>query len=54
MAPADGGRYMCQVNTEPMMSQTHYLYVVGKLFSKTFISIINNNSYTSVKSDLAK
>lgn len=28
---ADGGRYMCQVNTEPMMSQTHYLHVVGKL-----------------------
>ncbi|KAI5646508.1 immunoglobulin i-set domain-containing protein [Phthorimaea operculella] len=24
----DGGRYMCQVNTEPMMSQTHLLQVV--------------------------
>ncbi|KAL4713261.1 hypothetical protein ACJJTC_018609 [Scirpophaga incertulas] len=25
---SDGGRYMCQVNTEPMMSQTHQLQVV--------------------------
>ncbi|XP_028164796.1 neurotrimin-like [Ostrinia furnacalis] len=28
VGPADGGRYMCQVNTEPMMSQTHQLQVV--------------------------
>lgn len=31
LGPADGGRYMCQVNTEPMMSQTHYLHVVGTI-----------------------
>nr|XP_049694653.1 uncharacterized protein LOC126054194 [Helicoverpa armigera] len=30
IGPADGGRYMCQVNTEPMMSQTHLLQVVDK------------------------
>ncbi|KAF9410055.1 hypothetical protein HW555_010749 [Spodoptera exigua] len=28
IGPSDGGRYMCQVNTEPMMSQTHQLQVV--------------------------
>ncbi|XP_032512948.2 lachesin-like [Danaus plexippus] len=28
VSPTDGGRYMCQVNTEPMMSQTHLLQVV--------------------------
>ncbi|CAB3239616.1 unnamed protein product [Arctia plantaginis] len=28
IGPLDGGRYMCQVNTEPMMSQTHLLHVV--------------------------
>ncbi|CAH2243984.1 jg25396 [Pararge aegeria aegeria] len=27
---ADAGRYMCQVNTEPMMTQTHLLHVVGE------------------------
>ncbi|XP_063619402.1 protein amalgam-like [Cydia splendana] len=26
--PADGGAYMCQVNTEPMITQTHQLQVV--------------------------
>ncbi|XP_075972019.1 lachesin-like [Anticarsia gemmatalis] len=25
--PADGGRYMCQINTEPMITQTHHLHV---------------------------
>lgn len=30
VSEADGGRYMCQVNTEPMMSQTHLLQVVGQ------------------------
>ncbi|VVD06107.1 unnamed protein product [Leptidea sinapis] len=28
VTPADGGSYMCQVNTEPMMSQLHELHVV--------------------------
>ncbi|CAK1546334.1 unnamed protein product [Leptosia nina] len=28
VSPGDGGRYMCQINTEPMMSQTHILQVV--------------------------
>ncbi|XP_045765293.1 lachesin-like [Maniola jurtina] len=28
VSATDGGRYMCQVNTEPMMSQTHLLQVV--------------------------
>ncbi|XP_049870198.1 lachesin-like isoform X3 [Pectinophora gossypiella] len=29
--PSDGGRYMCQINTEPMITQTHILQVsVGK------------------------
>ncbi|XP_073942924.1 lachesin-like [Choristoneura fumiferana] len=26
--PADGGDYMCQINTEPMITQTHHLQVV--------------------------
>lgn len=34
VGPGDGGRYMCQVNTEPMMSQTHRLQVVGQ---QTFV-----------------
>ncbi|KOB65038.1 putative Neurotrimin [Operophtera brumata] len=25
----DGGRYMCQINTEPMITQTHHLHVFG-------------------------
>ncbi|CAH1647036.1 unnamed protein product [Spodoptera littoralis] len=25
--PADGGYYMCQINTEPMITQTHHLHV---------------------------
>ncbi|XP_063893422.1 lachesin [Helicoverpa armigera] len=25
--PTDGGRYMCQINTEPMITQTHHLHV---------------------------
>ncbi|KAJ0178851.1 hypothetical protein K1T71_005626 [Dendrolimus kikuchii] len=26
--PADGGLYMCQINTEPMITQTHHLHVL--------------------------
>ena len=30
VSKADRGQYMCQVNTEPMISQTGFLDVVGK------------------------
>ncbi|KAL3289621.1 hypothetical protein HHI36_023031 [Cryptolaemus montrouzieri] len=33
----DRGYYMCQVNTNPMISQVGYLQVVGKLFPNTLI-----------------
>ena len=32
---ADRGWYMCQINTEPMLSQLAYLQVVGKYKKKT-------------------
>ena len=28
--PEDAGRYMCQVNSEPMISQVGHVHVVGK------------------------
>lgn len=28
--PEDAGRYMCQVNTEPMLSQVGHVHVVGE------------------------
>lgn len=34
----DRGYYMCQVNTNPMISQVGYLQVVGKFF---FVKILN-------------
>lgn len=46
VGPADGGRYMCQVNTEPMMSQTHQLQVVGQQTWFIFISL----DFSTIKS----
>lgn len=54
IGPSDGGRYMCQVNTEPMMSQTHQLQVVGNVtdlylpsvvYSRVFVGIARLVSY---------
>ena len=32
----DAGIYMCQINTDPMLSQIGYLNVVGKCFKATW------------------
>lgn len=40
----DRGYYMCQVNTNPMISQVGYLQVVGKFINKTKNTLINDNN----------
>lgn len=37
--PEDRGYYMCQVNTNPMISQVGYLQVVGEFIFSTKISL---------------
>ena len=32
--PEDAGRYMCQVNSSPMLTQVGFVEVVGKFHSK--------------------
>ena len=34
--PSDQGWYMCQINTEPMMSEKGFLEVTGKDICKSF------------------
>lgn len=34
---SDRGWYMCQINTDPMKSQTAYIEVVGMIFIGSFI-----------------
>lgn len=37
VSESDRGAYMCQINTDPMKSQTGYLDVVGWLFITSYI-----------------
>ena len=37
--PRDAGAYMCQLNTEPMISQTAYLSVTSKCVDDSYFSL---------------